>query len=116
MREVRTGQAAAAHVHWQVADGLQRMGVRPGDKVAYIGRGFTFFAFWARLARIQIITDLPARDDFWKAHSSLRNRVIEAFAKTGAKIIVADEVPRWATAEGWQRIGETSHYVYFLPR
>ncbi|HVF11314.1 MAG TPA: hypothetical protein VNA16_10945, partial [Abditibacteriaceae bacterium] len=125
------GEESANHFHWQVADSLQKVGVQPGDKIAYIG--YSFVASWARLARVQIIAELPERnrflpidddnlirsqavDEFWKADVSVRNRAVEAFARTGAKIIVAENIPSTANASGWERIGTTDYYFYTLAR
>ena len=107
--------------YWQVADGLKRMGVQPGDKVACLKHSNRGHAPWARLARVQIVAEIYTSafisdsSKFWTADPSIKNRIIETFATTGATMIVDDEVPSWASAEGWQRIGETHYYVYFLP-
>jgi len=106
----------SAHPHWQVADSLNRMGAQPGDKVAYIG--FARLAAWARLARVQIVAEIrkDERLYFWEADSLVKSRVIKTFATTGAKIIVAEEVPNYISTNGWQAIGNTGIYVYVLPR
>ncbi len=110
-------------VYWQVADGLSTMGVKPGDQVAFIGSGFGSGSFWGRLAKVQIIaeitagSDMAVRDDvdeFWHSNNDVKRQVIAAFAKTGAKCIVADKMPPGADYPGWQKIGNTDHYVYFL--
>jgi hypothetical protein len=108
----------------QVAESLTRMGIRPRDNVASIGRGS--FCGWARLARVRIIAEVtdgslirPATqdvEDFWAANPSIRGKVITTLARTGATAIVADQVPAWASYEGWKQIGNTSYYVYFLPK
>lgn len=114
-------QGTGAHMHWRVADGLARMGVNPGDKVASIGASHE--AYWARLARVRIVAEIPVSnyrksykdlDDFWMADPSVKSQVIQAFARTGAKVIVADRIPEYASATGWQRIGNTDYYAYLL--
>jgi hypothetical protein len=116
-------------MNWQVAEGLKRMGVQPGDKVAVLNTSIGPPGYlgnirssdnmrWARLARLQIVAEVYSREDknnFWKVDDAAKQQVIGAFAQAGAKMIVDDEVPDWAAAEGWQRIGNTDHYVHFLP-
>lgn len=131
-REVFRGQKSNAEVFGsgpgmtgqaQIAEGLNRMGVRPGDNVASIGKGFS--CGWARLAKVRIVAEVtdgsPIRpatrdvEDFWAADPSIRRKVINTLASTGARAIIADNVASWASNEGWQQIGDTSYYVYFLP-
>lgn len=121
VRDLLPGRAAARDVQWQVADGLQRMGLRPGDPVAAVGK--TMFAAWPRLARVRVVAEIAETDagdseKFWSANEELTQQTLAAFASTGARVVVADKVPRWAMsdkrADKWQRIGNTDHYVYFL--
>ncbi len=106
-----------------VADGLARRGVKPGDRVGSIAYGFAAGSFWARLAKVRIIAEITSgsnltpKEDvniFWHSNAEVKRRVIEAFAKTGAKVIVANRVPAGVSDPGWERIGNTNHYVYFL--
>jgi len=129
MRDVIKGDAEP-YVNWQVAEGLKRMGVYSGAKVAVLNTSIGPPGYlgnirssdnmrWARLARLQIVAEVYSREgdnNFWAADDATRQRVVEAFMQAGAKIIVDDKSPGWAAAEGWQRIGNTKHYVYFLPR
>jgi hypothetical protein len=96
------------------------MGVQPGDKVASIKYSNIGNAKWARLARVQIIAEMYSdayrtdEDDFWMADEAVKAQIIQSFAKAGANIIVANAVPIGISTEGWQRIGDTGYYVYFL--
>ncbi len=117
------------YINWQVAEGLKQVGAQPRDKVAVLNTSIGPPGFlgnirssdnmrWARLARLQIVAEVYSREDknnFWKVDDAARRRVIGAFDQAGAKMIVDDEVPDWAAADGWQRIGNTDHYVHFLP-
>ena len=105
---------ASYHVHWHVADGLNQMGVQPGDKVAFIGK--TNKAFWARLARVRIVAEIPSGEvnNFWAAKDSVKAQIFAAFAQTGVRAIVTRKVADQSFPRGWQRIGNTDHYAYFL--
>ncbi len=104
----------SAHQQWEVAEGLRKMGVQPGDKVATIGSGFK--AYWARLARVSIVAEIPREgvDSFWAASPSAQSQVMPIFAKTGAKVVVAEKMPSFVLVSGWQRIGTTDYYRYLL--
>jgi hypothetical protein len=123
LNSVIKGESARPNPYWQIADGLKHMGIGPGDQVGFIGYG-KGSGYWARLAKVQIIAEITTEwpvvveDDvtrFWHSDDEIKRGVIDAFAKTGAKAIVAEEW--WSLGisyAGWQRIGDTNHFVYFL--
>jgi len=106
-----------AHVHWQIAEGLKQMGVQAGDQVAIIGSA-QVASPWARLARVRIVAETPIADQekFWAAADPVKSQVIESFASTGVKVIVAAKAASDVSPAGWQRIGNTGYYAYLLPR
>ena len=115
VRDLFPGQAATRDVQWQVADNLQKLGVRPGDSVASVGN--TMFAAWPRLARLRVVAEIPETsagdvEKFWSANAEVRVHVLAAFAATGARVVVAEDAPIWATREGWRRIGSTNYLIY----
>jgi hypothetical protein len=109
------GDDACARIHREVARGLKQMGLQPGDRVACIGIGAV--SYWARLARVSLVAELPQPEAgrYWLAGPAVRCQVIEAFRKTGARLIVADSVPVGVSQTGWQQIGQTGYYAYSLP-
>jgi hypothetical protein len=113
MQQASKGKGSAS---WpgELAEELQKVGVGPGDKVAIIGDAFV--AFWARLARVQIVAEMFGweADPFWLGDAEAQARVIKAFASSGAKAIVAESVPDYPSLTGWQRLGSTGHYAYLL--
>lgn len=116
VRDLAKGKSGRSDLYWQVADGLKQMGVEPGDQVATIGT--SMFVYWARMARVRVVAEIPIdeKDQFWAADNAVKAQVIETFRRTGAKVIIADQVPVLASTDGWQRIGRTSFYAYLLPR
>jgi hypothetical protein len=99
----------------KVADYLRRGIVEPGDKVACIERLNGMYAFWARLAKVRIVAEIQGEDveKFWRADDLVQARVIEAFARTGARILVFN-LPDYATELkniDARRIDDT-HYYY----
>lgn len=96
----------------EVALALHASEVEPGDSVAVIGSAFE--AFWARLARVNIVAEMFAweADPFWLGTASEQARAIAAFESTGAAAIVAEYVPSYARMDGWQQVGDSSTYIY----
>jgi hypothetical protein len=76
--------------------------------------GNSFQAFWARLARVRIVTDVPKRDvkAYWAASPTVRQRVLDVMAQTGVRAIVAPHKGR--PGGRWQRLGDTDFYVIML--
>lgn len=93
---------------------LRDLGVKPGDDVAVIGYGFD--SYWARLADVRIVAELLASeaDPFWRGTAAIRNQVIEAFAGTGAKAIIAENVPPRVSLTGWRQVGDSNYYILLL--
>jgi hypothetical protein len=104
---------------WQdvlAAEQLQKMGARPGDKVAVIGDGTG--AYWARLAKLRIVAEVMGANhgsaQFWSSSEEAKERVYAAFAGAGASLVVAS-CPAHA-GNGWrgllwQPISETDYCV-----
>ncbi len=115
-RTLQKENSSTPHVQWQVAEVLNEMGVTPGDKVASIGLSHSHF--WARLARVQIITEMPHSEAarFWEADTSVKSRVIETFRSTGAKAIITNIMPEGEFHTGWQRMANSDYYVYILQK
>lgn len=100
----------------EVALYLWDLGVKPGDDVAVIGYGFD--SYWARLADVQIVAELLATeaDPFWRGTPAIRNQVIDAFAGTGARAVIAENVPPRVSLKGWHQVGDSSYYIFLLDR
>jgi hypothetical protein len=98
----------------QFAEKVTEMGMQRGDEIAYIG--YSFGAFFARLARLRIIAEIPdaEAERFWRADHSTRSQVIQTIAGTGAKALIAEWVSPEASLDGWERIGHSRHFIYRL--
>jgi hypothetical protein len=117
---------------------LRTLGLKPGDRVGYIG--FSFGAYWALLDGVRIVSDVPVKfprrgglanlevddyseiDEFWRAPAATQQRVLDLMKKAGASAVVADIVPSWARTDGWHHLnaklnapsGRNDTYVRFL--
>ena len=100
----------------QVGESLNRAGVLPGEDVGIIGDG-SDGCRWARMARVKIVAQILREDtnDFWSiSDPRAKAEVYDAFARAGAKAVVAEETPPPSGFADWQRLGDTHYYVHFL--
>lgn len=114
LRQLARGENPEAHEEWQVAEGLREMGITPSDKVAFIGDSFR--AFWAHLLGTRVVAEVR-RDkvlDFWQADPAVKSDVINAFARTGVKAVVAERPPTGIELNGWRKIRNTDYYVHLI--
>lgn len=115
LRQLVRGEDPAAHEQWQVAEGLRELGLASNDKVAFIGHSTR--GFWAHLSELRIVAEIR-RDkvsNFWKADDERKAQVINAFAGTGVKAVVAEKPPAGTDLTNWRRIRQTDYYVYLFP-
>jgi len=111
------GEDNLAHVHWQVANAMKQMGFHSGDKICCVGK--SYFAYWARLARLQIVADTQASANisFCEANRLVDPVLIESLAKIKVKAIVAQITSEKSFSHtNWKQIGNTDYYVYILER
>jgi hypothetical protein len=88
------------HRHWEIARGLQALGLQPGDRVAVSGDFFT--AGWARLARLRVtaaVEPVAARE-----RAGADARLDGALARAGVRAVVAEGAP--LDDAGWIRLGD----------
>lgn len=97
-----------------VAETLRQLGVSPGSTVGVIG--YAYDAYWARLARVQIVAELVDWPDnpFWTGDAALQQAVLQAFTRSGACAVVAEYAPAGARLAGWQQVDDSSYYIYRL--
>ncbi len=111
----RPWDSTPANVSWQVANGLQNLGLTAGDSVALACCQGMQNVRWARLARAHIVTEVGWSSNFWRLSDSDQRRTLAALSSSGAKMAISDEPPPVPqNAIGWQRIGSTKYYVYLL--
>jgi hypothetical protein len=96
------------------AEELYELGIRPGDQVGVIG--YAFDSFWARLAKVQIVAEMFdwQADPFWLGEPAFQEEVLDVFAGTGARAVVAERVPHYANLSGWHQVENSNYYIYLL--
>jgi len=103
------------YLDWRVSQQLHSMGVQPGDRVSFIGDALNNHV-WAHLARVSIVSEVPLRGEssFWAATPELRSQVFNLFVHSGAKAVVAMEIPPELVPDGWERVMGTDYYILKL--
>jgi hypothetical protein len=100
---------------WQVAAGLEEMGLHPDDKVASVCYSNRANVLWARLARAHIVAETDWDVDFWRLSAIDQRHVLDTLAQSGALMAVSDVTPSDpAHAVGWRQVGTTKYYAYSL--
>ncbi len=103
-----------------IAEGLQSLGVKPGDTVACIGHTACLNdPYWARLAGARILTEIydPETPVYpFLADLPNRNEVIATVRAQGAKVLVGDfDNARVSDSNpafcNWQQLGDTTYYA-----
>jgi hypothetical protein len=99
----------------QVGQSLNRAGVRSGEDVAIIGDS-SDGCRWARMARVRIVAQVLREDvaGFWRLDPRVQSEVYDAFARAGAKAVVAEKTTPSGGFADWQRLGNTDYFVHFL--
>jgi hypothetical protein len=107
------------NVSWMMAHRLTELGVKPGDRIAFVGTGIS--ADWVRLVKAKVVAEVPASWErgtmlniaeeneqnsvrFFQLDETSRDKVYEAFRCAGAVIAVASHVPRDARLGDWRPV------------
>jgi hypothetical protein len=80
-------QEKRENTHWRSAQAVRRLGIRAGDRVAVIGGEYDH-VFWARLARVKIIAQVPDSKAFWAKDAAVRFMILRPVEDTGASAVV----------------------------
>ena len=112
--DVLAMRSSRENVDWKVAQALRAAGLQPGDSVAGLSR--VAESYWARLAGVKIVAEIPLGDEdiFWESSPEAKQRVFRILAGTGAKMVVTKFAPPTAVNEGWIPLGNTSFYAHSL--
>lgn len=106
-------------VQWEAAQALNQMNIQPGNAVAFIPSSSPWQEFyWARLARVRIIAEIPPEevDKFWASSPAVQADIMNAFEKVGANAVIAHAPPPGATAAAWRQLGRTGYCAYVRPK
>lgn len=109
-RAVRDNGPFSAMPEVLLSDRLDSLGVRPGDRIALLG-DVSLYA--ARLSHAKIVAEIMPADapSFWRLPAEKKEIVLQKFAESGARIILAgDPGPAVQVDSSWHKI--EGHAVY----
>jgi hypothetical protein len=118
-----------ASAEYAIAEGLQKMGLHPGENVAAVG--FDMDAHWAYLTRMNIVAEIGTDDTclFWSAPADIQQQVMAKFSQAGAEVVVVNAGGGIRTTSrstpldlagcarpgaGWEKIPGAADYALFL--
>ena len=106
----------ARDIQGEVAGSLRTLGIRQGDRVGLLGDESDIY--WARLARVQIATQIPLTDApiYWSLSDGARDDVNRWMGMTGATAIVASWTSPPAPIEGWTPVPGSRYSILPLKR
>jgi len=106
----------ARDIQRDVAVTLKAMGIPPGSKVALIGDESDIY--WARLARVQIVAQIPLSDasEYWPLSEGARDDVNRWLGMTGASALVASWTSPATPIDGWTPVPGTRYSIFPLKK
>jgi len=96
----------------RIADALLQNGVHSKDTVAFIGLGVG--AYWARLAGVKIVAEVPATNLYWSLDASKQSRINEELRSAGASLLIAKGIPAGVPNPPWIPLENTMYYLHRL--
>lgn len=104
-----------------IASGMMALGLHPGDRIASLEFSNLGAAMWARLAKVQIVSEVyywpnheeTSANNFWNADATTQMNVMQALAGTGARAVVTMQPPS-KDFTGWVRAGQSNYYLHWL--
>jgi hypothetical protein len=109
---------------WAVAEYLQQMGLRSGDKVASVSAGNDIRCTWAYGAGLHVVAAI-GNDAFDPKNQvedlhlffddpSTQEQVLQMFREQGAVAVVATDIPFDVSSPGWQHVPGSKTWVHVL--
>lgn len=110
----------SGYTNWTVAKYLHNAGLLAGDPVGLVENGsvgITSHVYWARMARVRVVAEIPKEGAmaFWLSDTAKQTTLMRLFRDVGVRAVVASGVPASVASARWQRIADTDYYVYVFP-
>ena len=98
-----------------MAAAIHRLGIQEGDGIAIAADPY-LVSLWARLARVKIVAEIPARavSRFDLTDSVTRDRIYDVLKQSGARALVVRGLTSLEPREKWYQLPGSKYYVYIL--
>jgi hypothetical protein len=90
------------------AQNLERLGLRPGDKLAVMGN--PLLSYYARYDRLRVVAQIDKPGEFWRLSPAELVKVEDRLASAGVKAIVAFQRPATDATPGWTDFGSVDGF------
>lgn len=106
----------ARDIQGDVARALRNAGIRPGQRVGLIGDESDIY--WARLARVQIVAQVPLNDapEYWSLSEGARDDINRWIGLAGADALVASWTRPPAGSESWTPVPGSRYSIFPLKK
>ncbi len=106
----------ARDIQSDVAKALRGIGLRQGDRVGLVGDESDIY--WARLAHVQIVAQIPLADapTYWSLSDGARDDINRWMGMAGAVAVVASWTSPPAPIEGWTPVPGSRYSIFPLKR
>ncbi|HZI99924.1 MAG TPA: hypothetical protein VFD22_04620 [Gemmatimonadaceae bacterium] len=106
----------ARDIQGEVAAALRETGLKKGDRIGLLGDESDIY--WARLARVQIVTQVPLAEApaYWSSSEGARDDINRWMGMAGAKVIVASWTSPPAPIEGWTPVPGSRYSIFPLKK
>jgi hypothetical protein len=112
------GHESESNVSWEMAEKFAGLGLKQGDKIAFVGSGIS--ADWVRIAGAHTVAEVPVKwirrstllnvvepDEtnsirFFQLDEKSREKVYDAFRAAGAILAVTSRIPAGGSARDWK--------------
>lgn len=111
---ITNGRISSCEMHRAVAKHLLQLGLKEKDQIAVIGTDYGIY--YARLAKVKIISELPIEEEkiFWASNADIKEEIFTKLRNLNAKFIISEKAPSNASKQGWKNIENTPYYYHDL--
>jgi hypothetical protein len=106
----------ARDIQGEVATRLRDSGIRQGDRIALLGDESDIY--WARLAHVQIVAQIPLSDapEYWSSSEGARDDINRWMGLAGAVAVVASWTSPPAPIDGWTPVPGSRYSIFPLKK